>query len=167
MPSVRTAIAVATLAIFTVTPLSLGVSAFDLPQHRALTEEVLAAVRVTIQGRVRGFSDLAIKQIRQSNEGTDALSTAAYFDPERHFTNEAFSAGTEHLLRLKRSVLENVRLARRNRCRRGSWGRPCTACGSMRTPTGWAGRSGIELFGAAFSRTLKRACVPIRSVDWG
>src|SRR6185369_10771672 len=95
VPSVRTAIAVATLAVFTMTPLTLGVSAFDLPQHRALTEEVLSAVRVTIQGRARGFSDYAIKQIRQFNDDTDALSTAALFDPEKHFTNEAFTASTE------------------------------------------------------------------------
>src|SRR5262245_42396033 len=94
------------------TPLTLGVSAFDLPQHRALTEEVLSAVRVTIQGRARGFSDYAIKQVRQFNDDTDALSTAALFDPERHFTNEAFTASTEHLLRLKQQILESVRLPR-------------------------------------------------------
>jgi len=110
VPRVRTAIAIALLAVLTTTPLSIGLSAFDLPQHRALTEEVLAAIRVTIQGRARGFSDYAIKQIRQSNDATDALSTAALFDPEKHFTNEAFSASSEHLLRLERNILDQVRL---------------------------------------------------------
>src|SRR5262245_56432505 len=136
------------------TPLSLGVSAFDLPQHRALTEEVLAAVRVTIQGRARGFSDYAIKQIRQFNDATDALSTAALFDPEKHFTNEAFTASTEHLLRLKQQVLENVRLPRPQPLEaRAMLGQALHVVQDFYAHSNWVelGRSGIE---SSFGRSL-------------
>lgn len=90
---------------------SLTVDAFDTPQHRTVTREVLVDIQVTIAGRSRRFTEAAIREIVDANEDTDSIlfKSAALWHEERHFTNEAFSASTDNLLTLKKQAIEALK----------------------------------------------------------
>ena len=84
--------------ILAATSFTIHIQAFDLPQHRMVTDFVLKQIRVPIAGKDRAFSKGAIDQIIYWNERTDDKSTfsAAWFAPERHFTDEAYVASTQN-----------------------------------------------------------------------
>lgn len=90
---------------------SLTTQAFDLPQHRNITLNVLRGVHVTIGGKDRVFTKAAIDQVVQANEDTDDIHTfsAAFFRSQRHFTDEAFEPSTQNLIALKREILGLLR----------------------------------------------------------
>lgn len=87
--------------------------AFSIPVHIDVTSE-LEMMTAEVQGRTVMFSERAIEQIDDANEGVDSVLTrsAALYHPERHFTNEEFRAGTQRLLDLRDEILRLVRQAR-------------------------------------------------------
>lgn len=90
---------------------SLTIQAFDLPQHRVVTRDVLRGVHVPIAGKDRTFTKEAIDQVVKANEATDDIHTfsTALLKSQRHFTNEAFAPSTQNLITLKREILELLR----------------------------------------------------------
>lgn len=107
-PQVLIAIALAALG-------AAAVSAFDVPTHRAITQERLRLIRATLSnGSSVGFSQRALEEVAQANEDTDDLSSAALFHPERHFTNERFAASVAELATNRGTVVSSVNAAPRD-----------------------------------------------------
>jgi hypothetical protein len=107
-PQVLLALSLATLG-------AAAVSAFDVPTHRAITQERLRPIRATLSnGSSVGFSQRALEEVAQANEDTDDLSSAALFHPERHFTNERFAASLAELATNRTNILNSVRNEPRN-----------------------------------------------------
>lgn len=108
----RRTVVLATVAL--VGSMSFKGSAFDTATHHDVTKEALEAIHTTVDGKDRGFSDKAIKQVIAANEATDSelRLNAAYLHPEWHFTDEAFKPSTTNLLTLKREILDELRKQR-------------------------------------------------------
>ena len=107
-PRVLIAIALAALG-------AAAVSAFDVPTHRAITQEQLRTLRATLSnGSSVGFSQRALEEVAQANEDTDDLASAALFHPERHFTNERFAASLAELATNRATVISSVNADPRN-----------------------------------------------------
>lgn len=87
------------------------ISAFSVPVHRRMTEDILGAMSAEISGQTATFSERALEQISDANEAVDDITSgsAALFSPERHFTNETFQKSTQRLIDLREEVLELVR----------------------------------------------------------
>lgn len=89
---------------------TVAVTAFDVPTHRAITQERLRPLRATLSnGSSVGFSQRALEEVAQANEDTDDLSSAALFHPERHFTNERFAASLTELTTNRNTVINSVK----------------------------------------------------------
>ena len=64
-PQVLMVIALATIG-------TVAVTAFDVPTHRAITQERLRPLRATLSnGSSVGFSQRALEEVAQANEDTD------------------------------------------------------------------------------------------------
>ncbi len=101
------------LAVLSVFSLIISSSAqgFSIPIHMEVTDPPIEELTAIVNGRSMGFSDRAIEQIDEANEGVDSRWTrsAAYFKPERHFTNEDFSGSSQRLINLRQEVIDQVR----------------------------------------------------------
>jgi hypothetical protein len=103
------------LALALATAGAAAVSAFDVPTHRAITQQRLRPLRATLSnGSSVGFSQRALEEVAQANEDTDDLSSAALFHPERHFTNERFAASLAELNTNRTNVINSVKTEPRN-----------------------------------------------------
>ena len=101
----RRFVVTAFLTVFSV----VAMSAFDVPTHRAVTLAQLATITATVSGQTVRFSQRALQQVADANEATDNTASAALFHPERHFTNEAFTATSAALADLRTRILAAVR----------------------------------------------------------
>jgi hypothetical protein len=86
------------------------VFAFSIPVHRDVTKETLAAITAQVNGQPKKFSKRALEQVADANEDVDRIVTgsAAFFHPERHFTNESFAASSNRLKSLKSQIVTKV-----------------------------------------------------------
>lgn len=93
-----------------------AVLAFSIPVHLRITNQELEPLRADVSGRSVGFSERALQQIDDANEGVDSIITlsAALFKPERHFTNEQYHDATQRLIDLRKEVIKLVTRQRRD-----------------------------------------------------
>lgn len=77
----RFALAAGSLAVLLAT-VSLKIDAFDRPQHRRLTEDVLRPIQVPIKGQPRQFTRDAIEEVVRANDERDDRGNWALSHPE-------------------------------------------------------------------------------------
>jgi heterokaryon incompatibility protein Het-C len=89
--------------------LVIGVAlAFSIPVHRGITKKTLAAITANVAGKPKTFSNRALEEIQDANEDVDDTFSAALFHPERHFTNESFSASSTRLRDIKTQIITKL-----------------------------------------------------------
>lgn len=74
--------------------------------HLGITSEAVNSTQRVVNGETLKFSERALKQIRDANKDTDSLSGQA--DASLHVDDEAFTATTNRLVRLKQSIIAKI-----------------------------------------------------------
>jgi hypothetical protein len=150
----RFVIAVGSLAVLLAT-VPLGIDAFDRPQHRRLTEDVLGAIQVPIKGQPRRFTRDAIEEVVRANDERDDPGNWALSHPEWHFTNETFGANTNEIIARKREVLAELRkTVPDGRAARTALGRALHAIQDFYSHSNWPELGGGDIISAFGRSTL-------------
>lgn len=90
---------------------SSAANAFDVPVHVRMTKTVVESLSANVAGADRKFSDKAVGEIADANESVDSIlkMSAALWHPERHFTNEKYSASSQLLIKLRAEVIASAK----------------------------------------------------------
>lgn len=107
-PVSRKALSIAVASV--VSAWVFSAQAFNVPVHMDITEAGLSETSATVNGEERSFSARTVADMKKANEEVDNISggSAAYWHPERHFTDEEYSSSSQRILDLRRDALDLV-----------------------------------------------------------